>query len=71
MTRGTRNVHALAVTLRRLEHEAATGQCAICGKPSVGFISSWDNHPRGSCAKHAVIAPLHGFTVHPDREDDR
>lgn len=53
-------------TLRRLEHEAATGTCAMCGQPSVGFISSWDNHPKGICAEHAEGATSSGYTVHPD-----
>lgn len=72
MTRGARNIHALAVTLRRLEHEAATGTCSLltCDKPAIGFVSSWDNHPRGICADHASTAPRHGYTVHLDPDSN-
>ncbi len=66
MITGARNIHALSATLRRLEHEAATGQCAICGQPSVGFVEGWDNRPQGICAEHASLAPRHGYTVHAD-----
>lgn len=69
MTKGARNVHALAGTLRRLEHEAATGQCHLCDAPSVGFISTWSNHPWGICARHARTAQRHGYTVHPDPQE--
>jgi len=63
MSKGARNIHALSATLRRLEHEAATGKCAICGAPSVGFIYQWDGIPFGICEGHATAAP-HGLTVH-------
>ena len=67
---GSRDVHALAATLRRLEHEAATGRCAICGMPSVGFIEGWDLRPRGICADHARTALRFGYTVHPDPAEE-
>jgi len=68
MTSGARNIHALAATVRRLEHEAANGQCAMCGEPSVGFISGWDSIPRGICERHANTAPKYGYTVHRETE---
>lgn len=65
---GARNIHALAGALRRLENEAATGHCAICGDPSVGFVSRWDGVPNGICERHARLAPRHGFVVHREIE---
>lgn len=62
----TRDLHALAATLRQLRHEAATGQCALCDGTSVGFIEGWDLRPVGVCADHARKAIRHGFRAHPD-----
>lgn len=66
MSAGARNVHALAATLRQLEHDAATGTCALesCGHPAAGFISSWDKGPRGICAEHIPGAMDLGYEVY-------
>lgn len=66
MTQGARNLHALASVREQLEHEAATGECWICGEPSVGFFTSWDGHPRGVCSDHADDAREQFYTVRPD-----
>lgn len=68
MTRGARNIHALAATLRCLEHEAATGECAMagCRNKAAGFVSGWDNHPEGICDDHSDRARELGYIVHPD-----
>jgi len=70
MAKGARNIHALAGTLRRLEREAATGPCALCREPSIGFISRWDGIPAGVCEKHAEGARLRDYVVHREESDD-
>lgn len=70
MTQGARNIHALGDALRRLEHNAATGLCALvpCERPAIGFVSSWNNRPRGICQWHADQAQALklSYVVHPD-----
>jgi hypothetical protein len=63
MSKNARDIHTLSATLRRLEHEAATGKCAICGAPSVGFIYQLDGIPFGICEGHAAAVPR-CLTVH-------
>ena len=65
MTRGACNIHGLAATLRRLERDAASGPCNLHpDRLSVGFISSWDNHPKGVCETCALYGEKNGYTVH-------
>jgi hypothetical protein len=65
VSKGARNIHALAGTLRRLERQAATGPCAVHpDRRAVGFISSWDNKPRGCCEECAVYGESHGYSIH-------
>lgn len=65
MTKGARNIHGLAATLRRLEREAASGPCHFHPhSPSVGFISGWNNRPKGVCTICAEKGEQMGYTVH-------
>ncbi len=60
---GVRNLHRLAGTLDRLRREAAAGPCTFCSRSSVGFIESWDVHPKGVCETHAEQGTRLGYTV--------
>jgi len=70
MTVGAQNIHKLASTLRRLEHEAATGTCALrsCHRPAAGFVSDWSGRPKGICAIHIPGAVDLGYEVHCETE---
>lgn len=65
MSRGARNIHGLAATLRRLEQEAASGPCRLHpDRPSIGYIVGWNNHPNGVCAACADYGERAGYTIH-------
>jgi len=60
----TQGLHRLAGALDRMRREAATGTCALCPRPSIGFVESWDLHPKGVCEQHAEQGRRLGYTVH-------
>jgi len=59
-----RNLHRLTGALDRMRRGAATGTCSLCPRPSVGFVESWDLHPKGVCEQHAEHGRRLGYTVH-------
>lgn len=64
----TSNLHRLAGALDKLRRETATGNCWACPRPSIGWIESWDNHPKGVCAPHAEQGKRLGYTIHTAEE---
>lgn len=72
MTRGARNIHAIAAVLHRLRTEALAGQCKIHDdRPAVGFIEDWTGRPGGCCKECADYGTAHGYTVHRAAEVDQ
>ena len=64
MSRGSRNIHALAGTLRRLENEALDGgPCKLHpDRASVGYIADWRGIPNRVCQACADYGVEHGYT---------
>jgi hypothetical protein len=61
------NLHRIAGALSQRRRNALISPCRYCGlHQSVGYIESWDLHPKGVCQVHAEQAQRLGYTVHTD-----
>ena len=61
-----RNLHRIVGALDKARRDAASGQCVLHpDRDAVGYIESWDLHPRGICELCATKGAALGYTVHP------
>lgn len=62
---GVRNLHRITGALTGMRREAASGPCNLHPSlPAVGYVESWDLHPKGACAACLDQGERLGYTIH-------
>lgn len=73
MSRGARNMHAIAAVLERARVEAFDRPCIFrtvhgCTGPTIGFIETWDLRQNPLCQAHADQGERMGYRIHTREE---
>lgn len=73
MSRGARNLHAIAGALDKARREAFDRPCIFrtahrCTGPTTGFIETWDLKQNPMCEQHCEQGRRLGYTIHRREE---